>query len=273
MALILKTVPAARGTRWIVDALRVFARKPMAFTSMFAVFLFGAMLVSLVPLLGGLVQMMSLPLLSLGFMVAAQSALLNGPVTPRQFLEPLRGDPTKRKALIQLCVLYGVAALLVLLVADAISGHAWGRLQTLIAKGSPEQAEIDALLSEPGVGTGAGFALLLGSALSVPFWHAPALVHWGGQTVAQSLFSSSLALWRCKAAFTVYFAAWAGLLLIFGLASVLLLSLLGLAQWVGVLGVPAGLVFSAVFYISLLFTFNDSFGGTPQGAEGGVPGA
>ena len=26
------------------------------------------------------------------------------------------------------------------------------------------------------------------------------------------------------------------------------------------LGIPAGLVFSAVFYISLLFTFNDSFG-------------
>ena len=52
MALILKTVPAARGARWIADALRVFARKPMAFTSMFAVFLFGAMLVSLVPLLG-----------------------------------------------------------------------------------------------------------------------------------------------------------------------------------------------------------------------------
>jgi hypothetical protein len=29
----------------------------------------------------------------------------------------------------------------------------------------------------------------------------------------------------------------------------------------GLMGVPAGLVFSAVFYISLLFAFNDSFGG------------
>ena len=42
-----------------------------------------------------------------------------------------------------------------------------------------------------------------------------------------------------------------------------MLGLLGLAPLASVLGVPAGLVFSAVFYISLLFTFNDSFGGTP----------
>jgi hypothetical protein len=46
-----------------------------------------------VPLLGGLVQMMSLPLLSLGFMVAAQVALLDGKVHPRQFIEPLQTDP------------------------------------------------------------------------------------------------------------------------------------------------------------------------------------
>jgi hypothetical protein len=33
-----------------------------------------------VPLLGGVLQMMLLPLLSLGFMIASQSALLDGPV-------------------------------------------------------------------------------------------------------------------------------------------------------------------------------------------------
>ena len=81
MALQLKPVPAARGMRWIADAFRLFARKPLAFTALFAVFLFGALVVSLVPLLGGLVQMMSLPLLSLGFMIASQSALLDGPCT------------------------------------------------------------------------------------------------------------------------------------------------------------------------------------------------
>ncbi len=94
----------------------------------------------------------------------------------------------------------------------------------------------------------------------MPFWHAPALVHWGGQTAGQALFSSALAVWRCKGAFAMYMLGWVGLILMFGLATALVLGLLGMAQLAGLMGIPAGLVFSAVFYISLLFTFNDSFG-------------
>jgi hypothetical protein len=260
MSLQLKSVAASRGPRWIGDAFRLFGRRPLAFTMLFAVFLFAALVVSLVPLLGGLVQMMALPLLSLGFMVASQSALLDGPVHPRQFIEPLRTDPARRRALLTLCVSYGVAALAILLLADAISDNAWSRLQGLIAKGESAQPQIDALLGEPGVATAALLAALLGATLSVPFWHAPALVHWGGQSVGQALFSSTLAVWRSKGAFLTYMLAWVGVITLFGVLTAMVFGLLGAPQMVGVLGVPAGLVFSAVFYISLLFTFNDSFG-------------
>ena len=220
MALLLKTVSAARGPRWVGDAFRLFGRRPLGFTALFAVFLFTALLVAQVPLLGGLVQMMALPLLSLGFMVAGQSALLGGPVRPSQFIEPLRTDARRRRALLLLCVSYGIAALLILLLADTVSNHAWARLQALLAKGDQAQREIDALLSEPGVGTAGLLLALLGSALSVPFWHAPALVHWGGQGAAQSLFSSTLAVWRNKGAFVLYMAAWAGVLMLFGIGNV-----------------------------------------------------
>jgi hypothetical protein len=277
MALILKSVPAARGLRWIGDAFKLFARKPLAFSALFTVFLFGAMLVSLVPLLGGLVQMMSLPLLSLGFMVAAQVALLDGKVHPRQFIEPLQTDPVRRSALIKLCVIYGVGALFILLMVDLVSDSAWARLQALMAKGDAAQDQIDALLAEPGVGAAVVLAAVLGTALSVPFWHAPALVHWGGQSAGQALFSSALAVWRCKGAFMLYMLGWLGVILSFGLATAVLFGMLGQPQWAGVLGVPAGLVFSTVFYISLLFTFNDSFGGSPvqvdalQAGDGSPP--
>ena len=263
MALQLKTVPPGRGLRWIGEGFGLFLRRPLAFTALFAVFLFGALVVSLVPLLGGVVQMMSLPLLSLGFMIASQSALLDGPVHPRQFVEPLATDAPRRRALLTLCVVYGLAALAILLLADAVSDNAWGRLQALMARGDDAQAEIDALLSEPGVGTAALVAAVLGTALSVPFWHAPALVHWGGQSAGQALFSSTLAVWRSRGAFFAYFLGWAGVVLAFGVVTALVFGLLGLPQFAGLLGVPAGLVFSAVFYVSLLFTFNDSFGGTP----------
>jgi len=270
MPLLLKPVEASRGTRWIGDAFRLFARKPLAFTALFAVFLFSAMVVSLVPLLGSVVQMMALPLLSLGFMVAGQSALLDGPVHPRQFIEPLRGDPARRRALLTMCVVYGVLAMSILMLADAVSGSAWGRLQVLMAKGEVAQPEVDALLSEPGVGTAMILAVSLGMLLSVPFWHAPALVHWGGQGVQQALFSSTLAVWRSKGAFIAYAAGWVGVVMLFGLLAAVLFAVLGMPQMAGVLGVPAGLVFSAVFYLSVLFTFNDSFGGgapQPTGVE------
>lgn len=266
MPLILKTVPPSRGPRWIGDAFRLFMRRPLSFTALFVVFLFAALLVAQVPLLGGLVQMMSLPLLSLGFMVAGHSALLNGPVRPTQFIAPLRSDATRRRSLLILCAGYGVAALLILLLVDAVSHSAWGRLQGYIARGDGAQAEIDALLSEPGVGAAVLLGALLGSLLSVPFWHAPALVHWGGQGVRQALFSSTLAVWRSKGAFAAYFLAWAGVMLLFGLATALVLGLLGLPQLAGVVGIPAGLVFSAVFYLSALFAFNDSFGGAAAAA-------
>jgi hypothetical protein len=270
MALVLKSVEAARGTRWIADAWRVFRKRPFGFLGLFGIFLFAALVVSLVPLLGPVVQMMSLPLMGLGFMIATQSVLLDGPVHPRCFIEPLRTDATRRRALLNLCAIYGVAALVILGIGDWMSNSAFNRLQQAMAQGAAGQAAVDAILAEPGVGSGALWVLLAGTALTVPYWHAPALVHWGGQTVGQALFSSTLAVWRAKGAFLVYFMGWLGSVMLFALGSALLLGLLGLGQVAQLAGIPAGLIFSAVFYASLLFTFNDSFGGSavlPPGVE------
>ncbi|WP_425258280.1 BPSS1780 family membrane protein [Rubrivivax sp. RP6-9] len=260
MPLLLKPVPPNRGARWLTDGFRLYARRPLAFTLMFTAFLFAALVVSLVPLLGGVLQMMSLPLLSLGFMVAAQSALLDGPVSARQFIEPLRTDPARRRALLTLCALYGVLAIAILILCDAISDGALERVQRLMASGSATPEDVNAVLMEPGVTNAALAALVLGTLLSIPFWHAPALVHWGAQGVAQALFSSTLAVWRSKGAFFVYGMAWAATMVGFGMAAALVFGLLGLAPLGTMLALPAGLLFWTVFYVSLLFTFNDSFG-------------
>ena len=130
-----------------------------------------------------------------------------------------------------------------------------------MVQGEKAQAEIDALLAEPGVTMAVLLAGVLGTALSVPFWHAPALVYWGGQGVAQSLFSSTLAMWRCKGAFFVYSLVWFGLIMLFGVLAAVVFGLLGARQVGSLVALPAGLLFSTVFYVSLLFTFNDSFGG------------
>jgi hypothetical protein len=269
MPLQLKRVPARNGLRWMRDAFALFARRPLAFTSLFAVFLFAALVLSLVPLLGGVLQMAALPLLTLGFMVASRSAQQGGPVTPAQYLEPLRADPARRRSLLVLCALYGAGAVAILLLCDAVSDGALRRLQTLLADPDTPPAAVDALLAEPGVTWGLLTFGVLGTALAVPFWHAPALVHWGAQGVAQSLFSSTLAVWRSRGAFFVYGLAWMALIMVFGLVTAVLFGLLGVRQLAGVAALPAGLLFSTVFYVSLLFTFDDSFG--EVGAEARPP--
>ena len=152
--------------------------------------------------------------------------------------------------------------MLILVLADSSPDSAWERLQALMARASRRRPRSTRCWPSPASPAACcSPACCWHALLSVPFWHAPALVHWGGQGVAQALFSSTLAVWRCKGAFFVYALAWAALMLLFGIVTALVFGLLGVPQLVGLIGVPAGLVFSAVFYISLLFTFNDSFGG------------
>lgn len=260
MPLSLKTPHPARGAQWVRDAFRLYGKRPMAFAGLFFVFLFAALMIGLVPAVGPLLQMAMLPLLSLGFMVASASALQGGPVHPGQFVEPLTGDPQRRGRLLALCLAYGLSAIGLLLLANVVSGGQLGEMQRLVGTGNASQSEIDALAADRGVFVGTVFALVGAAALSVPFWHAPALVFWGGQGVAQSLFSSTLAVWRAKGAFLIYAMAWFGLAALSGLVTALLLGLLGAPQLVGLTALVFGLIFSTAFYVSLVFSFHDCFG-------------
>jgi hypothetical protein len=259
MPLTLKPVEASRGPRWVTDAFRLFMRRPLAFTMLAFPFVAAAALAQLLPAPLGLLAVMTIPLLSLGVMVAGQSALLDGPVHNRQFVDALRTDSKRRRALLQLSVGYGVAVGLVLGATYAVSSTAWSRLAALMAKGEVPMAELQALAPE--LSTSVLVMSVLGSLLSALYWHAPALVHWGGQTAMQSLFSSALAVWRSKAAFFTYtltwFAAFIAVAFLLGMVG----GLLGSPFLVQVLSMAAGIGLTSVFYLSVLFTFNDSFGG------------
>ena len=67
MTLVLKRVEPARGATWLRDAFRLFLRRPLPFTMLFIVFMAAALAVSLLPFVGGLLQMMMPPLLSLKY--------------------------------------------------------------------------------------------------------------------------------------------------------------------------------------------------------------
>jgi len=272
MGLRLHPVAPRQGWRWVRQGFALWWRKPLAFVGLFMFFLFAALLlVVLVPVLGGPLGMALLPMLSLGFMVATRSALAGGPVHGLQLIAGLRHpDRRQRKAQWLLCGAYALSSMVVITLADWVDGGLFEALQRELAQGGADNkstAAVDAILADPRLAEGMLVRIGLAGLLSVPFWHAPALVHWGQQGALQALFSSTVALWRTRGAFTVYMLGWAGLMLAVALAVMLVGMVTGARQALGLLTMPIGLMFSAAFYVSLWFSFADTFGASDTLAE------
>lgn len=266
MQLHLQQVPAGNGRLWIRHGFRVFQRQPWAFSmAILALTLCSKLIALMAPVVGTPLLLAVMPLISLGFMLATHLALQRKRPGVDTFLSPLRLTPERTRHQMALCATYLAGIVVVMLLSHWIDGGSSDKLQQLMAAPAPDKAAIEAAATDPRL-VWSGLALGLGLlALAIPFWHAPALVHWGGQGVAQALFSSTLALWRNKAAFLLNALLWVALIATcFSL--LLLLS--------GMLGLPAdpvmslqitGLLLSPVYYASLYFTFVDCFMfGAPQ---------
>lgn len=255
----LKTVGARQGASWVREGFRVYFGRPFVFSGLFAAFLFGAFMLLLVPYAGGLLLMMALPLLTLGFMLATRHVQEGGTPTPKLFVAPLAGDRVRRRRLLGLGLAYAIATIVLMLLADWIDSGKFDALQAALVDRDTSREAVGALLADPQLQAGMLLRLAFATALSIPFWHAPALVHWGGQGVGQSLFSSTLACWRARGALLVYGMAWALVIGLFVIIINLVFALVGGPQLIGIAALPAALIFSTAFYASLYFTFADSF--------------
>ena len=217
----------------------------------------------------------SLPLVSLGFMRATQHTLKGKFPTLAVFVTPLRRDRRMTLALLKLGLVYALATIAVMTLSDLADGGTFEALQEAMAdsRGGSEagREQIAELLGDPRLALGMLLRLSLAALLALPFWHAPALAYWAGQGWAQALFSSTIACWRNGRAFLVYGLVWAGVIGGFGLAVNLLAVLLSRPQLLALIAVPAGLLFSTVFYASLWFTFADCFAADDAAAPPTLP--
>lgn len=256
----LHTVAARQGFVWVRRGFQIYLRQPLSTTVLLATFLFGALVLMMLPGIGVLLLLMSLPLVSLGFMIASREALDGRRVSPRVFAEGLRGPPAHRSSMLWLLTVYAAANIVVMLLSDAVDG---GRLEAVQAAMTAEQAADPQVLRQM-LGDGRLFwamllRLTLTAAIAIPFWHAPALIHWQGQGMAQSLFISTLAMWRNRSAMLVYGLGWLVLVVLFSILANTLVALLGEPRLLALAALPAGLIFSTAFYASLYFTYADSF--------------
>jgi hypothetical protein len=246
----LRQLPARQGLVWVRQGLRIFLRRPLAFTALFFIY----------ALIGPMLMFAVAPLATLGFMIATQHALHGRFPFFGVFVEPLQGSRARRIAHLQLGVIYAVGVALVFWVSDTVGGAAFDALRELMG-GSQEVSpqELQRVLSDPSLQ--AGWLIMMAgiSLLAVPFWHAPALIHWDDQPAGKALFFSVVACWRNKGALLVYVMGWVTVVTLLGFAITTVFALLGMPQIAFAAATPAMLMMSAAFYASLYFTFVDTF--------------
>ncbi|MBB5204234.1 hypothetical protein HNQ51_001548 [Inhella inkyongensis] len=266
LKLTLHQAPAAQGLRWIQLGWQVFRQAPLALSSLLALFLLMAALLQVLGLVGALLGLAALPLVSLAFMLSAHQLLQKRMPSWQVLAQPFKLTRERSHAQLRIGLLYVICTVSVMSLGNWIDGGRFDALQEALAQAGQDsasqkaaEAALAAALADPNFFWAA--LVRLGGVLliSIPFWHAPALVHWGGQGALQALFSSTLGVWRNKAAFALNGLAWLGLLLAASLALALVAGLFGAPGLLPLLVMPLTLFLASVFYAGLYFMFVDSF--------------
>ena len=263
----LNLVPARTGAAWVRQGLQAFAKRPLAFVSLFFFFMAVVSIASQVPLVGTVIALMLLPTMTLGLMAAAaatSSLAPDGgkPASAAVFLASINAVRADVKPMLVLGALYAFLFLAVMGLSALVDGGQFARVYLLgesVNRELAQSGEFQAAL---------WLAMALYLPLSLAFWHAPALVHWHKVPPAKSLFFSLVACFRNFGALVVYGLTWIAVFVGAGIVLSLIATLLVAA---GILGgdsagaaggammVGGAMIMATMFFTSTWFTFRDSF--------------
>jgi hypothetical protein len=262
----LNLVPARTGAEWVRIGLKTFWRQPLAFISLFFLFMASISIASQLPLIGSVLAPILLPFMTLGLMVATSVAYTNDrdkPAAPAMFTAAAEAVRSRWKPMIVLGLIsatyFVIAVGLSALMDDGQLARAYLLDETLseeVMKSSDFQM---ARL----------FVMALNLPLSLAMWHAPALVHWHQVEPVKALFFSLVALFRNFGAYAMFCLSWFGVFLAAGIGIGLLATVLvgvgamgmggGASAIGGALMLGTALVLAAMSLSSTWFTFRDSF--------------
>ena len=261
----LQQVAPGQGTAWVRKGFQVFGRQPLGFASLFAAGFFVSLLLGVIPLIGSIAALALAPAFSLACMIASRRVGAGQAAMPGAIVDMATAGRTRLLALAKLGVAYVASTVLLFWLASVLDGGAVAAFFEQMREGKLTPETVAASVAQPGVQFGFMLRLLFVGALSIAFWHAPALVFWGDPGWAKSLFFSTVALWRNKGAFAVYSLVWLALFLVL-LAIVSIGSGLFGPERFTLVAAPLMLVFMTLFYASLWFTFADCFSPSDPGA-------
>ncbi len=255
----LNILPARTGIAWVKQGMRTFFKQPLALAGLFFMFMAVMTVASQVPVIGFVLAMTLLPAATLGLMVATRQASDGRFPMPLVLLAAFRAGRQQARAMLVLGALYAVGFLVTLGLSSLADGGDFARVY--LGGATPTRE----MMLQPSFQGAMWLFIGLHLPLSLMFWHAPALVHWHGFQPIKSLFFSLLACLRNFWAYAVFAVMWLAVL-IFVVALVSTLGgLLGQPSLAGDLLFPALLLLASMFFTSLYFTFEDTFGPPPTG--------
>ena len=258
----LRSLPPSAGLSWIRRGFRTFWRRPLGFIGLWLFFTLSLFIVALVAVAVSPLAMLAvaawLPLLTVGFMQATSDVLNDQKLRPGVFRAPFSTTPQVARGMLAIMLVYVAAVALLAACANAMdSGETVRWLHAAVTPPADGKPPVIPPMSAATVSS-IRFVMLGLTLVSIPLWYVPALVQWGGQGVAQAMFSSVVAIWRTKGAFATFVFGW----FVVGLAFDLLVQLLAAAfgvEAVSLAALTGQMVLSITYFLSLWFGFVDTF--------------
>lgn len=193
-----RSVAADRGLAWWTEAWALFMRNPLLWVALGVILLVGAIVIGMVPLLGGLAVSLLMPVLIGGWLLTARKVEQGGTLEVMDLFAGFQGD--KLMPLIVLGALLLAAMVVIGLVAGVLGlGAMWG----MFAGGMHNSTA--GMMAAMGTGLlGMAVAMLLFAAVSFALWFAPALVVFHNVPPIDAIKLSANAVLKNIVPFVVY---------------------------------------------------------------------
>jgi len=249
----MEKLPAKSGWLWVKEGFALFRKQPAEMSTLFMAYMFLMLVVGLVPLLGQVLPLFLVPIFSIGFLQACANIERGQRVFPNLLLTGFRSPARNR--LLQLGVLYLLAAILVIAVSSIIDGGVFWQAMS-------GQRGLEAeTMRDSNMGLAMLFAATLYTPAAMAFWYAAPLIAWQKMGVAKAIFYSFFAVYRQGRAFLVYGLAWAALGVLLPVVASLVTALLFEKAIITVMVLlPLSIVLTVVMYCSFYPTYTHVFG-------------
>ncbi|MFM0340981.1 BPSS1780 family membrane protein [Paraburkholderia fungorum] len=248
-------VPAKTGYVWFRQGIWLFRKNPLAFLTLFFTYLLVMTLVSQIPVIGGVLPLLFIPGVAVGFMAACRNTIAGKPVFPTILVDGFHSyGPAVAKRLLVLGVLYVVAMALVLAGSALADG---GMLLKVMLGGATMDQEAIANSNIP-------LAVITALAFYIPvamiFWFSPVLAAWHDVPPVKAMFFSVVSCWRNRGAFIVFGALWFAVAITVSLGLSALMQALGAGDFAFAILMPATMIVTTMLYCSFYATYRGCFG-------------